>query len=505
MDDDVLSTFGQGTVVLSSGGNQVVPDEAGTDEPSAFTGALAEVLVDDSLLGTHGLLTAEDVYAALDRYEPRLVPRPQRNLRAQGRIGLAARPAPAAVVPAGLRGWPEQVRVIPVSVRFSGEQVVSEWDRNGDGEITNDERDVTALDATRLAAIRRLCQLADAVMRAKEYGDPPWQRRARRALETAGANLFEAALPPQLQQLMRDTEDQDDVLVRVDLSFEPPWGRLSEYPWEYLHVPPDGGAETIGAAQRRVVVSRAGRNAERPSRASDDVVDVAVVSSLAPPYARLAQRLGAELVRMPTVRTLTAPDEQASWARLMEAIDTKPEYLVLCTPLLRFSRDAQVSAKLGFVGVRQQTDWHTAEELAGMLRGAGGPRFVVVVSVAAEDGLDAIRAAPIAAGALNRELGVPVAFICHTPGLEGYVDDENLDEPRTFAGLLVAALTTDHDLVRSVWFARDRVLRWIPSDLQPTLGVPGFYCGALPDRPQPPRPAERTPGRLANRSRPGKG
>src|SRR4051794_26490851 len=197
VDDDVLATFGKGTIVLSSGGNQVVPDEGEQDGPSAFTAALAAVLVDENLQGTNGVLSAEDVYAALDRFEPRLTPRPHRNLKAEGRIGLAIRPRPELEARAmTVKGWPEKLAVIEVDITFTGEQVIGKWDRDGNGRVTNDERDVTALDPTRLAAIRRLCQLADAVMRAKDYSDPPWQRRARRALETAGANLFEVALPP---------------------------------------------------------------------------------------------------------------------------------------------------------------------------------------------------------------------------------------------------------------------------------------------------------------------
>jgi len=503
VDDDLLSTFGRGTVVLSSGGNQVVRDQDEPDGPSAFTKALAAVLVDETLEGTNGVLTAEDVYAALDRFEPRLQPRPHRNLAAEGRIGLAMRPRPRReATPMRVRGWPEQLRVIEVGITFTDALVVATWDSDGNGRISNDERDVTALDPTRLAAIRRLCQLADAVMRAKGYGDPPWQRRARRALETAGANLFEAALPPGIKRLLSDVED-DDVVVQLNLTFRPPWAALSEYPWEFIHVPADQGVDPSGLAQRKLVVTRAGRAADQPSRASD-IADVAVVSSVARPYARMAVRVGAELMAMPSVRTLTTPDDQpASWAVLMDAIDQKPEYLVICAPLLRSSRDGIPFARVGFAD-GLETDWRSAESLADELRHDRELRGVVLASVAAEAGLDAIRAAPIAASALNTALGVPVVFICHTPGLEGYVDDRDPEEPKTFVGLLLAALSSGHDLVRSVWFARDRVLRYIPAELQPTFGVPGFYYGAEP----PPRLAradERPRVRLGNKSAPGKG
>lgn len=502
VDDDLLATFGRGTVVLSSGGNQVVPDQGEPEGPSAFTKALAAVLVDETLEGTNGVLTAEDVYAALDRFEPRLQPRPHRNLAAEGRIGLARRPRPRLEAsPMLVRGWPERLRVVDVHITFSDALVVATWDSDGNGRISKDERDVAALDPTRLDAIRRLCQLADAVMRAKGYGDPPWQRRARRALETAGANLFEAALPPAVQKLLADVED-DDVVVQLNLTFEPPWAVLSEYPWEFIHVPADQGVDPFGLAQRKLVVTRAGRAATLPPRASD-IADVAVVSSVVRPYARMGVRVGAELMEMPSVRTLTTPDDQpASWAVLLEAIDQKPEYLVLCAPLLRV-RDGVPFARVGFAD-GLDTDWRSVESLADELRHDRELRGVVLASVAAEAGLDAIRAAPIAAATLNAALGVPVVFICHTPGLESYVDDRDPAVPKTFVGLLLAALTSGHDLVRSVWFARDRVQRFIPADLQPTFGVPGVYYGAEP-RPRLTRADERQRLRLGTRSSPAKG
>lgn len=475
VDDDVLATFGTGTVVLASGGNQVVPDEGEQDGPSAFTKALATVLVDPSLPGSDGILTAEDVYAALDGFVPRLQPRPHRNLDAQGRIGLARRPGAAREDgQIEVRGWPDDLRVVPVDLTLKRSTVVASWDRDENGRITTDERDVTALDGTRLAAIRRLCELADAVMRAKDYGEPSWQRRARGALETAGANLFEAALPRAVQRLLAEADDE--VVVQLNLTFEPPWAQLSEFPWEFLNVPAELGVEHAGLAQRRLVVSRTGPP-QRLAAREPDIVDVAVVSSVAPRYARMPKRLGAELVAMPKIRTLATPDDRpATWAQLLEAVDQKPDCLVVCAPLLRVD-DHPPTAKLGFGG-GPETDWRTAESLADELRRARGLRAVVLASVAAEAGLDAIRAAPMVASVLNAELGVPVVFICHTPGLEAYVDDSDPHELKTFIGLLLAALASGKDLVRSVWFARDRVLRYIPAELQPTFGVPGFFLSA---------------------------
>ena len=499
VNEKLLNTFGQGTAVLASGGNQVVSDQ-GPDGPSPFTAALAKVLLDESLGGTDGILTIEDVYAALDRYEPRLQPRPKRNFNAQGRIGLAARPQPD-VSELAVKGWPDRLTVLPVSVTFEADHVLARWDRNYDGHVTNNERDVTALDPTRLAAIRRLSQLADAVMRSKDYEDRQSQWRARRALETAGVNLFEAALPADLKQLLRQADNEEDLLVRLDLSFDPTWNELAEYPWEYLRVPGPRGIDPARAAPRRVVVARAGRVTEWPSRHGEDKADVAVISSFTGRYARVAERIGTELKAMPSVRTVTVPEGRpASWATLMDAIDQMPEYIVLCVPLLRESAGGRVTAKLGFSAA--EPDWREAATVAEALRRARKLSAVIIVSLTAGVGFDAVRAAPTVAAELNAALGVPIVFVCHTPGLEEYIDSLDTNDPQTFVGLLLAALTTGHELDQSVWFARDRVLRWIPAELQPTLGVPGFFHRSVTGESPKSAAGERSLGRV-NRSRPG--
>lgn len=505
VDDEVLHAFGQGTVVLASGGNQVVSDEGSADGPSAFTAALAHVLTDGALPGRQGYLTADEIYAALNRFQPRLPQDPHRQFNGQGQIHLARRPVvpqPADAPPRALPRWAEELKVLPVSVTFSGQFVTAAWDRNGDGTITSDERDVTALDQTRLAVVRRLCQMADAVMRAKDYSEPRWQRRARRALEAAGVNLFDTALPPAVQKLLRDADDDDKLLVRLDLSFEPPWSVLAEYPWEYLHVPRIPPVDTSSQGQKHILVSRAGRSCDRPPSTSDKI-DVAVVSSLSPPYQRLADRVGLELVVMSSVRTLSEPtDYPASYAQLMDAVDAEPEYLVVCAPLQRTSSDAGASARVGFGG-QQELDWHDVSGLAADLASASRLRAIIMVSVAAGSSQDAIRAAPTAAAALNARLGLPVVFVCHTPGLERYLRPEASEEPKTFVGLLIEALSTGRSLDFSVWFARYQLLRYIPVDLQPTFGIPGFVDRKVSIERRPSgSAAARVPGRAVGLAEP---
>jgi hypothetical protein len=57
--------------------------------------------------------------------------------------------------------------------------------------------------------------------------------------------------------------------------------------------------------------------------------------------------------------------------------------------------------------------------------------------------------------------------------------------------LLLAALTRGKDLGTSVWYARERVARWIAEDDMPTFGIPGFYEGTETPEPSVDRPTTR--------------
>jgi hypothetical protein len=461
VDEEVLNSFGQGTLVLSSGGNQVVQDQVEDDGPSPFTGALAEVLLDERLPGSSGWLTADDVYDALVRHDPRLVPEPKRTMSAQGQFGLAKRPTPDRER-TEVQGWPADLTVVRVSVTVAEDHVVAEWDRDGNGRLTSDERDVAALETSRLGAVRRLCELADAVMRAKDYNTPDWQMRARRALDTAGANLFEAALPTSLQ----------NQLVRLDLRFEGRWGRLSEFPWEYLNVP-QGPAEEM---RRAILVSRSPASADGGSRPGLDVTEVALVNTLGSPQDRLAIRVGEEMEMAGAHALAMFTQQPAEWHQFLEAVDQRPRCLVLCAPVRRERMADRLVTKVGFA----RGDLRPTDSLVTELGRVGGMSAVILVTVTTDEGGDAIRAAPMAAAELSAGLHVPVVFVCHSPGLEKYMGGQLPREPRTFVGILLTALARGKPLDESLWFARERVLRFIPAEMLPTFGAPGFFEGAAP-------------------------
>jgi hypothetical protein len=112
MDDLLGESFGQGTSVLSNGGNEPSPDALHDDKPSPFTEVLAELLVEPELVPKRGsYLSADDLYDALLNHEPKLLPPPRRNLQAEGGVPLARRPVreKPSVATKGLRGYqPDQ-------------------------------------------------------------------------------------------------------------------------------------------------------------------------------------------------------------------------------------------------------------------------------------------------------------------------------------------------------------------------------------------------------------
>lgn len=510
VDDDALGAFGKGTVVLASGGNQVVPDVGVPDGPSPFTDALTAAMVDDALAGRDGWLSADDVYRALLSRTPRLVPEPKIHLSTRGLVRLARRPRPERL--AEVPSWPARLKIVRVSVTFAKDRIKVAWDRNGDGVLVDGERDSAAIEAHRLAAVRRLCELADGVMSARhkdkdsrEPASTHWQHRARYALDTAGVNLFEAALPGSLQQFLREAPTRPDEVVRVDLGFEAPWTALAELPWEYLGAPSAGGPGAApgatGGMGGSILVTRSStateHGARKPGVTDQDQLTVAVVNSLHAPQDRLAVRVEAELQELAGISVVTSPSKlPAEWHQFIEAVEQKPRYLVLCAPVRR-DRDqsGRPGAKVGF-GAR---DFRDVGSLVVQLGRGDHLDAVVLVTVASEQGGDSFRAAPMVARELSEGLNVPVVFVCHSPALQRHFSDELATGTRTFVGLLMTCLSCGKPLDESVWFARERAQVYMSNDMLPTFGIPGLVEARTgPSRPRASGRVEAAGGRRAD-------
>jgi hypothetical protein len=502
VDAETLARLGRGAFVLTSGGNETVPDAQQEDTPSPFTAALAAILLDMEVRGQFDRLSIDDVYKSLELRDPPLRPPPQRSLHAQGQFYLASRPGPEAGAEKEAPGW-RDVEIVRVSVRFDEDHVEATWDQDADGKPDTFQ---IPLDRQRLAAVRRLTQLADAVARSQEYREAWWRRKVRQSLELAGAMLFRCLLPEELQNRVRDSIDNPYQVVRLDLSFAKSWTTLHELPWEYLNAP--GGSEDQIAVAPQLLTARArpGVVRPRPWDISSDIPDVAVVNSLPGSFGALAARVGAEVDSSPKASLVVQPRrEPAAWSDFVEAVEQAPHYMVLCAPVMRDKRDGEVVTRIGFsrdpgANEASQTDWRSIEAVANALARVKRLTAVVLVTVAAAPGMDSFRATPLAARELSQRLDIPVVFVCHSPGYESHVATLAHGEPKTFVGLLLAALTRGKDLGTSVWYARERVARWIAEDDMPTFGIPGLYEGT--EAPEP--SVDRATTRPMSQARPRK-
>lgn len=497
------NSFGAGTAVLMSGGNELVPDSDQHGEPSRYTGALAKVLVDATIPGSGSFLTVEDVYQALLRVEPKLRPEPWRDVRGTGSLPMARRyPATAApAAPTSLRRWRDDKTFSTVDVVFDCDRVTARWWGQPEWKL-----DLDRFDWTRRAAIRRLSQLADAVVRF----DPPTDENARkdaayavrRAWECIGVNLFEAALPTELQnQIKAHLDGADDRVVRLRLRFGDDEQALAQYPWEYLQLPPpattEPGWRTIAtplALRPRLLVERCLPDRSKPwdTQVKQTAPNVGIVNALPIPYSGAGRRLAVELKNMETVRFLPdLSDDKADWNSFRDYLEVEPHFLALYLPVRRTSR----MVKVGFFQPGTP-DWRQPNELAAELKEIGSVRAIALVTVAASPSYDSFRGVIQFANELSNELHRPVFFVCHQPGFEKFVDNLVDERPQTPWALMLDALSRGKDLHHSFWYSREEVNKALSDAIRPVFGIPGCF---LPDdhdpAPQAPNIAGRSPGR----------
>ncbi|MDD7937551.1 caspase family protein [Actinomycetospora lutea] len=493
----LFRSLGEGTAVLSSSGNEPSRDSSVPGQPSPFTGALSRILCDPTLVGSDGALTVDHVFDAL--VSERLPTRPVKNIRDTGDLALARRrPIESTTETRSLRGWSEHVtfRTVEIAVR----------DGRIEAEVEGEHfpREFTEFDDTRRNAVRRLSQLADAVVQTSGYnGDTARQRAARRALECAGQNLFEAALPEAVRdRIATMLVGGDHRVLRLRLVFDEESCGLEQYPWEFL-ARGSGRDDPLGL-RSEILVQRV-RTSSLPVPdlpAADGPSRIGIVNGLAPPFDRAGFRLAEELKPLASAELVFQDvGVRATWNNLIDHCeDDEPHYLVLYLPVARLDRN---EVRIGFSWGSGEPDWRSPGELARVLR--GGTRGVAVVSVASPPGQDCFRATTQFVHALAGYTSAPIFFVCHQPGFEEFINDLPAGRPATFWGLLLDALTHGKDVERSFWYARDKVLRRISDRLRPFFGVPGLYWRGHEPGPTtaPRRAAAGTRGRVADPPSPG--
>jgi len=528
-DQAISTSFGSGTAVLTSGGTQPVPDASLPGRATRYTSELARILVDEKIPGVAGSLTIERVYDALLAVQPRLEPIPLRSLGGKGSLPLARRDPgdgedQAHDESAWLNNWTDH-KFNAIEVHLGAKRI---WANPGGNPV---DHDLEKLDRPRQLAIRRIAELVDTIMRQQDYVDRPnSQKLVRSALECIGLNLFETALPIEVQQeLMRwQKEPDDDTVLRLRLMFAGEGGSLELLPWEYLQIPRGQGDDSdemqsrpLGMQQRFMVEraswlsgdtapgtsvsarksdgrpggqglgqTRTASRAPTGARGSELVGNsaptaraavVGVLNTLPSPYAGLGARISNELESLANVSVIftLGAGSPASWISFVEALRHAPHHLVLMLPV---SRQQGSVASFGFPQGAAEPEWRSVGEVARQLKPVDGLQTVTLISVAAEPSRDCFRIVPRAARRLSQELQRPVVFLCHSPGFV-YRQDSPDVPVTTFAGLLLQALSKGKELDQSFCHARDRVGVLMSDRDRQAFGVPGCY---LPSR----RPAE---------------
>jgi len=493
----LVGSLGAGTMVLASSANKPTKDAINERDPSPFTAALTKILLDPDLKADQGgWLTVDRVYEHLLTLQPPLSPQPQRNIHSLGTLALAKRALPTTPRQRALIGFrpPEHIEV--VDLRFGAETVVASFD-NGEVETL----ELVALDSHRQTAVRRLSQLADAVIRVPEYASDAWYQRAvQKAWNCVGANLFETAVPSRLRDRFRAGIDRTGKhLLKVRLTFEPNGVSLASYPWEYLHLGYTPGAHAVGGDESLPLALRPGLLIERVAPATEPVArearttgtvpTVGVVNCLYDKFAPTATRVSEDLTKLSNLNVVVdLKGSRARWGPFLDALAQTPGILLLFAPVRRGPQGVEV----GFIADDPgPPEWHPGWELIQEFQNFGlvfNP--IIFVTFAARPGQDAFRGTLELAAALAESCVGPVVFSCHIPGFETYF----LHPAReAFPVLFVKALTQGEPLDKAFYYAKDRVMRVGSPDLRRAFGVPGYYSTAAAE-PKPQRPTAAVPG-----------
>jgi hypothetical protein len=493
----LYSSLGAGTMVLASGANQPAPDAVGEDEPSPFTAALVRVLLDQEVKGDKGFLTADSVYERLINLDPPLSPRPWHNVQSQGTFALARRPQAAVPEQPELKGPQPPDVVETVDLIFEVGQVSARWE-TGDLETL----DLTSFDAHRQAAVRRLGQLADAVIRVPEYAKDDWYQRAvEKAWNCIGVNLFETSIPSGLAERIRNNIDATGKSVlKVRLAFDRGAGPLEAYPWEYLQVGYASGGEGLGTAQSLPLALRPGLLIERVAptkgpragnpRPADAAWTVGVVNCLYGAFSPAAARVAEDLTRLAKLNVvMDLNGGRAHWGNFLDTLSAQePRLLLLFAPVRRSAKGVEVGF---FPDEPGEPDWHTSSQLTSELRTAElSFDAIVFVTFAALPGQDSFRGTLELASALARSDVGPVVFACHAPGYEAHCINRERD---AFPVLFIDALTRGFGFDKAFYYAKHRVIRMASEAVRRTFGVPGYYVSPSAE-PKPTRQSPLTSG-----------
>ena len=490
---DIADSLGAGTLVLSSGGSQPTKDAQKDDEGSPFTVALSEILLDPELPGDeNGFLTVDVVYDRLVSRDPPLQPLPKRNVMSQGTFALAQRERTVEQSRPTLPGL-QEFSLETINVTFHGTSVTADSAADAAETLV-----LTSFDDNRRAAVRRMTQLSDAIVRVAAYDEDEWAQRAvRRAWNCLGSMLFDCALPAGVQDRIRSRSDAlGGPVLKLRLAFadEPQTRRLESFPWEYLYRDQDPGSDpdvqepeplalAPGLLVERVIRSesatvdlRLGGDGAPIGAEREIVPTVGVISSLRGSFAEAAAQIADGLTSMAglnVVFDLRASD--ARWSTFLDVAEQGPKLLVMFAPVCRRPQGVEIGfwsdlpAKEGQV----QAEWHAEDELIQHFKmSASTFDAILFVTFAANPGQDSFRATSELGRNLARAGLGPVVFVCHWPGYVNHVPALARD---TFPVLLIDVLTRGKPFDHAVYYAKNRVIGRGSKESRRLFGVPGYF------------------------------
>jgi hypothetical protein len=445
-------------------------DAVDDDDPSPFTAALVDVLLDPELKGDEsGLLTPQVVYSSLMARRPSLVPQPKISGEFIGRLGLARRALPAAAEEPPLRGWVDVQEFETIELEISASSVVARVVGQPD-----DVWELHGFDAPRRSAVELLGLLADGVASSTMFGaDDRLSRALERAWACVGANLFETSVPPTVRSRVAELDAAGGKVLRVLLRFMDDAGDLEPQPWELLRpCDPVDQDDTPLALRRGVLLQRAGPvDAVKPSAPSHSVV---VLDPYEGAFGKGCRTISAQIDNTPGL--LLVKDlhgREATFGNFVDLLDQRPRHLVLCVPI----RHEEGGGEIGFARAQgDQQDWRSVRTVLQQFTTRSlACETIVLVTFAAPPGVDSFRSIYAVAAELAREGRGAVAFACHAPGYEMFLGDP---ANPTFPGLLLDALSRPekHTLDRCFWYARERSLTLADAASARAFGVPGLYA-----------------------------
>lgn len=474
---NIAESLGSGTMVLAAGGSEPAADGA-EDEPSPFTAALADILIDPELHGdAQGRVTIDAVYDRLTSRDPPLLPLPTRNVRGQGTFPLAKRATATQSTRPDLIGF-HRPDFEPVELRFDGALVTT------DSDVPGASLELQAFHDYRMSAVRRMSQLTDAVLRVGDYEGDEWAQRAiRRAWNCVGVNLLETGVPSEVRTRIKERAGSGAPPLKLRLAFadNAKAKRLEGYPWEYMYRDDDPGEDRDRAEPQPMALSadllveRVVR-ADRPlpdERTSSNKYTLGIVSAV-------PGKCGDSIGRIAEGLASLAPDEvqvvfdqrgaAADWGSFVDALEQRPNILVMSAPLRR----GPGGVEIGFWPYPDKdADWQSADDLIDQIHRAElSFTAIILVTFAAKPGQDTIRATSELGRRLARAGVGPVVFVCHSPQYAAHVADHGQD---SFPVLFVDVLTRGERVDHAVYYAKTRVATRGNQDSRRAFGVPGYY------------------------------